>query len=285
MRSAQKLGISAFVLIGFMGSLVGLAQQQTTSSAQSPARSGSSARTPMFTKDVAPILYKNCVTCHRPGEIAPMSLISYSDVRPWARAIGQKVSSGAMPPWFADAPRGRFTNDNRLTEDEIDTVTRWAAGGSPQGNATDMPKLPVFTDGWQIGKPDYVFEMPLEFEIPVSGSIDYQSFETPVPFTETVWVQAVEARASDPEHVHHITAAVIEPKDAPRRTNAVVTGGASQTDAQRTATERAEKQQGVPFVTQARGEGPHVFPIEPPSASCPIDHQVEPALHDQRPSG
>jgi mono/diheme cytochrome c family protein len=254
--------VCVFALVGLTGSAIALAQQQSGPAAQSrTARAAAPARTPTFAKDVAPILYKNCVTCHRPGEVAPMSLISYADVRPWARAINQKISNGVMPPWFADAPRGRFTNDNRLTQEEVATVARWVAAGAPQGDAADMPKLPAFAEGWQMGTPDYVFEMPVEFEIPASGTIEYQTFETPVPFKETMWVQAVEARAGDPEHVHHLTAQVVEPEDAPRRTNAVVTGGSTQTAEQRAAAEQAARRQGVPFVTQARGEGPHIFPL------------------------
>jgi hypothetical protein len=111
-----------------------------------------------------------------------------------------------------------------------------------------------------MGKPDYIFEMPVEFEIPTTGTVDYQTFETPVPFTETVWVQAVEARAGDPEHVHHLTAQVLEPEDAPRRTNVVQTERTA-TAEQRAASTAALKRQGVPFVTQARGEGPHRFAL------------------------
>ena len=244
----------AVVLISIGGPAAALAQTRAATGSPSAA-SGA----PTFARDVAPILYERCVTCHRPGEVAPMSLITYADVRPWARAIGQKISSGAMPPWFADAPRDRFSNDRRLSAKEIDTVTRWIAAGAPQGSPADMPTLPVFAQGWQMGKPDYIFEMPVEYEIPVSGTVEYQNFETQVPFTETVWVQAVEARAGDPEHVHHLTAQVIEPEDAPRRTNVVLTGAA--TAEQRAATEAARKRQGVPFVTQARGEGPHHFPL------------------------
>ena len=247
----------AVTLVSIWGPAAALAQSRATATAP---QSAAATNAPTFTRDVAPILYERCVTCHRPGEVAPMSLITYADVRPWARAIGQKVSTGAMPPWFADAPRGRFSNDRRLTEKETDTVMRWIAAGAPQGRPADLPEVPVFAQGWQMGKPDYIFEMPVEFEIPTTGTVDYQTFETPVPFTETVWVQAVEARAGDSEHVHHLTAQVLEPDDAPRRTNVVQTERTA-TAEQRAASTAALKRQGVPFVTQARGEGPHLFAL------------------------
>ncbi len=112
-----------------------------------------------FTKDVAPIIFENCVSCHRPGQTAPMPLRSYAEVRPWARGIKEQVESGAMPPWFADARHGFFKNDMRLVQDEIDTITRWVDAGAPQGAPSDLPELPTFTDGWQLGEPDLIVNL------------------------------------------------------------------------------------------------------------------------------
>ena len=119
----------------------------------------SRAEVPTFTKDVAPILYKNCTCCHRPGEIAPMSLLTYEDARPYARAIFEEVRDGHMPPWHAEAPDGTFTNERRLTATEKDTCSKWADGGAPKGNAADMPPAPTYAEGWQLGTPDTIFEM------------------------------------------------------------------------------------------------------------------------------
>src|SRR5437867_7788356 len=105
---------------------------------------------PTFSKDVAPILYKNCTTCHRPGEFAPMSLLTYADARPWARSIHDHVTRGTMPPWHADAAYGRFANERRLTEVEKDTIVRWLAAGAPQGDPRDLPVAPRHADGWTI---------------------------------------------------------------------------------------------------------------------------------------
>ncbi len=103
--------------------------------------------TPTFTKDVAPILYQHCAGCHRSGDIAPMSLLTYEEARPWAKSIREKVASGQMPPWHAVAPHGTFANDRRLSGQEKDTLTRWVDGGSPKGDPKDLPPAPKFTDG------------------------------------------------------------------------------------------------------------------------------------------
>ena len=135
-----------------------------------------SAQTPTFTKDVAPIVFAKCAGCHRPGEVAPMSLLSFKDVRPWASAIKEKVSTRIMPPWHADRAYGAFRNNPSLSQGEIDTIVSWVNAGAPEGNPKDTPALPKFAEGWQIGKPDQVFEMAADFEVPARGSIDYQYF-------------------------------------------------------------------------------------------------------------
>ena len=110
-----------------------------------------------FTKDVAPILYKSCVECHRPTMFAPMSLVSYDEARPYARSIKNRVVSRVMPPWGADAPHGVFKNDPRLSEKEIETIVAWVDGGAVKGDDKDLPRVPQFAEGWTIGKPDAVF--------------------------------------------------------------------------------------------------------------------------------
>jgi hypothetical protein len=172
----------------------------------SAAASGraAAAPTPTFAKAVAPILYKNCTTCHRPGEIAPMSLLTYDDARPYARAIGEEIAEGHMPPWHADAPAGTFENERRLTEAEKKTIFDWIAGGAPKGDAKDLPAPPVYAEGWTIGRPDVVFEMAQGFKVPAEGTIEYQYFYLPTNFAEPKFVQAIEARPGDRSVVHHI---------------------------------------------------------------------------------
>ena len=164
------------------------------------------AETPTFTEDVAPILYQNCVVCHRAGEIAPMSLITYQETRPWGRSIKNKVVTGEMPPWHADPSVGRFVNDRRLTDAERDTIVRWVDAGAPEGDPTKLPPAPTFADGWQIGTPDAIIEMPETFDVAAEGTIAYQYFSAPTNFTEDQWVTAVELRAGTPSVVHHILA-------------------------------------------------------------------------------
>src|SRR5690242_19677412 len=140
-----------------------------------------------FTRDVAPIFYKNCAYCHRPGEIAPMSLMTFKDARPWARSIREKVLDGTMPPWHADSQHGSFKNDRRLSKKDIDTIVAWVDGGTAEGSPKDLPKPPQFTDGWQIGKPDVVLTMPREYNVPAEGVVNYQYFVVPTGFTEDKW--------------------------------------------------------------------------------------------------
>ena len=144
-----------------------------------------------------------------------MSLLSFKDVRPWAGAIREKVSTRVMPPWHADRAYGAFRNNPSLSQAEIDTIVSWVNAGAPEGNPKDTPALPKFAEGWQIGKPDQVFEMASDFEIPARGTIDYQYFEVPTNFTEDRWMQAGEVRAGDRSHVHHVIVYVREPQARP----------------------------------------------------------------------
>jgi len=170
------------------------------------------ATVPTFSKDVAPILYKNCATCHRPGEPAPMSLLTYHDARPWAKSIREYVLRGQMPPWHATEPRGTFLNDRRLTESDKNTLIQWADAGAPEGNPKDVPPAPKFVEGWQIGKPDVVLTMPQPFEVEAKGTIDYQYFTVPTNFTEDKWVQAMEIRPGVRSVVHHVIVYMKQPE-------------------------------------------------------------------------
>src|SRR5262245_3278679 len=166
------------------------------------SRVTSSAATVTLTKDVAPIVQKNCQVCHRPGEVAPMSFMNYKEVRPWARSIREKVVNREMPPWFADPKHGEFSNDCRLSQKEIDTIVAWIDGGAKEGDAKDLPPNPQFTDGWQIGNPDVVLPMTVEYNIPAEGMVPYKYFAVPTNFTEDKYVQFAEIRSGDRAHVH-----------------------------------------------------------------------------------
>jgi mono/diheme cytochrome c family protein len=166
---------------------------------------------PTFSKEIAPIFYRNCINCHRQGEIAPMSLVTYKEVRPWAKAIREKVITREMPPWHPDPNIGHWANDRRMSQKEIDTVVAWIDSGAAEGNPKELPPAPKFSDGWQIGKPDVIFHMPEEFTVPAEGAVPYQHFRVPTNFKEDRYIHAMEARAGDLSVVHHIVIYVREP--------------------------------------------------------------------------
>jgi hypothetical protein len=166
---------------------------------------------PTFSKDVAPIIFNKCANCHRPGEVAPMSLTSYAEIRPWSKAIREEVAQRSMPPWFADPHSStvKFANDRRLSQPEIDTILAWVDAGAPKGNDKDLPKLPNYTPGWTFGEPDLVIEMPIDFAVPAEGELPMQNFYVKLPFNEERWVEKVELRPGNPAVVHHSIANVV----------------------------------------------------------------------------
>src|SRR6185503_17308398 len=145
-----------------------------------------------FHRDVEPILQRHCQSCHRPGEIGPMPLLTYEQARPWAKAIRAAVQQKQMPPWFADPAHGRFANDRTLKQAEIDTLVGWAQSGGAQGDPKDAPAPIEWSDGWSIGEPDVILEMPIAFKVPATGTIPYQYIVFPTGFTEDKWVERIE---------------------------------------------------------------------------------------------
>jgi hypothetical protein len=155
---------------------------------------------------VTPVLQKHCQSCHRPGEAAPFSMLTYKDARPWAASMKKAVVSMQMPPWHADPAVGHFGNDRRLTPDEIDTIARWADGGAPEGDPKKAPAPLTFLEGWNIGQPDKIFEMPEPFDVPATGTIDYQWIVLPIGLEKDTWIAGVEVRPGDRSVVHHVIA-------------------------------------------------------------------------------
>ncbi len=188
------------LLVGlFVTAVVLGVQAQAPRRATEPARAVAS---PTFAKDVAPILHANCVSCHRPGEVAPMALRTYDEVRPWARSIKQKVTSRQMPPWFADPAHGTFANDARLSDAQIDTIAKWVDAGAPRGNPADEPRVPMFTDGWQLGEPDHIITLP-RIDIPAEGNDIFPTPNLVIDIPEDRWIRALEIRPSNREVTHH----------------------------------------------------------------------------------
>ena len=172
--------------------------------AQEPRGSGAPAPPVSFSSDVLPILQKNCQGCHRPGEIAPMSFLTYESTRPWAKAIRAAVIAKKMPPWFADPQHGRFSNDRSLKPAEIDTLVNWVDGGAVMGDPAAAPPAVTWPDGWQI-TPDHVVTAPA-YTIPAAGTIEWGYIVIPSGFSNDTWVTSIEIRPSDREAVHHVVA-------------------------------------------------------------------------------
>ena len=157
-----------------------------------------------FAKDVLPVMQKRCQGCHRPGEAAPFSMLTYKDTRPWAKAIKEAVLARKMPPWFADPVYGHFANDRRLTPEEIATLVSWVDQGATEGDPKDAPRPLEFAEGWTIGKPDVVLEMPVEYTVPAKGTIEYTYFLLPKVFSEDKWIEKIEVRPGARSVVHHV---------------------------------------------------------------------------------
>jgi hypothetical protein len=162
-----------------------------------------------FNKDILPILQKNCQTCHRPGEVAPMSFLTYESTRPWAKAIKAAVLSKKMPPWLADPQYGAFRNAPQLTETDIKTLATWADSGAREGDPQDKPAPIQWVSGWRI-KPDVVVSMAEPYLIPAKGVGEVQQFVLPSPFKEDTWVTSIEVRPSNPSVVHHVIVQIPE---------------------------------------------------------------------------
>jgi len=192
-----------------------------TANSVSPSPQSPSPQSPTFAKDVAPIFQAKCQSCHHQGTSAPMSLVTFDEIRPWVRSIRQRVANRDMPPWHLDKTVGikHYKNDRSLNEDEIATITRWADGGAPQGNPADMPAPRQFAPDseWFIGEPDLKVTTPNDFTMYANGPDWWIDQFADVEITEDRWIKAMEIKPSNPKIVHHVVIYVIEP-DAPEGT-------------------------------------------------------------------
>jgi hypothetical protein len=157
--------------------------------------STAAAAPPTYNKDVAPIIYEKCAECHRTGSMAPMSLMTYDDARPWARAIKQRVTKREMPPWGADPAIGKFK--------------------APEGNKADLPRAPYFAEGWSIGTPDLIFKMTRPIAVPADGTVPYLYVTIPTNLKEDIWIRGVELKPTDRRVVHHIISDLVEDDGKP----------------------------------------------------------------------
>ena len=193
----------------------------------SRAAGSGSAKEVTFSKDVAPIFYKNCAECHRAKDIAPMSLLTFKEARPWARSIKEKVVTREMPPWSPDPKYGEFTNDHRLAQKDIDTVVAWVDQGAKEGNPKDLPAKPQFLQegGWEIGTPDVVLAMGEEYTVNPNDPDNYLNFFIPTNFKEDMWIQAAEIHPTNRRIVHHVIAFIQTPQMMAKRMEAAKQNG------------------------------------------------------------
>lgn len=168
-----------------------------------PRQAESSSAPITFNRDIAPILFRSCATCHRPGEAAPFSLLAYADVRKHARQIADVTRSRVMPPWLPEPQALKFQDELRLTDAEINLIQRWVEQGETEGNPADLPPRPDFVEGWRLGKPDLILTAPKPLTLPPEGTDTYWNFIFPVPVHQTEWVKAIEIRPGDKRYVHH----------------------------------------------------------------------------------
>jgi hypothetical protein len=174
----------------------------------------SAPQPPTFYRDVLPILEQHCQSCHRAGEIAPFSLVTYKDTKPWALPILDSIRNRKMPPWFADPCCGHFSNDPSLSSQQVATIADWVKAGAPAGKANAAPRLPRWTVGWNIALPDLVLKMPRPVKIPATGDVEYTYEIVSTNFTEGKWVAMSELRPSARNHVHHAVVYVRPPESS-----------------------------------------------------------------------
>ena len=179
--------------------------------AEPPAKPGVPAASPRvsFHKDVEPIFQKHCQECHRPGEIGPFSLLTYAKAKASAARIKEAVTTRRMPPWHADPKYGKWENDRSLSAKEMDTIVRWVKDGAPEGNTRDAPPARKWSEGWAIGTPDAVYQIPQPVTVPAEGTIPYRTFSVRTDQKEDRWVQAIEVRPGARKVVHHIVVACV----------------------------------------------------------------------------
>jgi len=156
-----------------------------------------------YTKDIASILWNNCAGCHRPGEVGPFPLLTYEDAAKRAEFIADITASGQMPPWKAESGFGKFLDERHLTDEELEKLIQWAEAGAPEGDSKDLPEPPKFHEGWQLGEPDLVLQLPEPFAVPADGRDIYRCFVIPIPADKDKMVSAVEFRPGNRSVVHH----------------------------------------------------------------------------------
>jgi len=196
----QLLGVATLAL-----TLVALARQ--------PRALEAYTADPTFAEHVAPILYRNCTSCHHTGGLGPFSLVEYDSAKANLKDIREMVSTNQMPPWHAEGAHDVFRNDRRLSDKDKATILQWIDAGAPQGDLKKLPARPEYTTGWEIGTPDAIVSMPQDFVVPATGTIEYQYFSVPSGLSEDKWVTSIEILPGAREVVHHVLVYANVPPD------------------------------------------------------------------------
>jgi tetratricopeptide (TPR) repeat protein len=187
------------------------------SSQSSFSQSGTAAPVPNFAHDVAPILGRNCVSCHRPGGVAPFSLLDYAEAKKHAQQIASATQTRAMPPWLPAAGYGDFADEHRLSSDEIALIANWVRGGAPEGAASEIPPPPNFAEGWQLGPPDLIMEAARAYTIPAHGPDVFYNFIFSPGISRAKYVRAIEIRTGNTKLIHHANVIVDRARSARRQ--------------------------------------------------------------------
>jgi Tfp pilus assembly protein PilF/mono/diheme cytochrome c family protein len=200
-------------VIGFMAGVL-LASRSRAAQPQLPA---SSVQRVTFSADIAPILFRNCASCHHAGEAGPFPLVSYGDAKKHARQIAEVTRLRIMPPWLPEPGEAKFTDEQRLSTEQIASIGHWVEQGALEGNPADLPTLPKFVAGWQLGTPDLIISAKKPFRLPASGGDRYWNFVLPVPIDQTRWLKAIEIRPGNKRLVHHANILVDRAQSARHR--------------------------------------------------------------------
>jgi len=190
-----------FVFVASVLELVSVAPAQTVGSSERAETSTKHLIT--FNKDVAPIIFQHCSNCHRPGQAAPFNLIGYTDVKKRAKQISDVVRKRYMPPWLPERGTVEFASDLSLTDDQIRLISQWEAQGATEGAAADLPPLPKWAEGWQLGTPDLVVKVPQPYLLAAEGKDVYQNLVVPIPVPERRYIKGVELQVGNRKVVHH----------------------------------------------------------------------------------
>jgi hypothetical protein len=214
MKRSRTRRATAYFLAGMTALLATLLVGGSFALSREPdAKTPKTKASVTYAKQVSRIIQAKCQTCHHSGTAAPFTLATYDDVLKHADTIREAVSEKRMPPWHADPHYGKFGNDRHLAAGELDTLLTWLDSGRALGDKRDLPEPRSFEDGWVIGKPDVIFDLPEERTIPATGVVPYQYYRTPTNFKEDVWVQAAEGRPGNRGVVHHIVVSISDPRN------------------------------------------------------------------------